>query len=187
MVRQYNLKQIRLTVLILIVLASGCQPTKNQEVVKAADSVSNNKVDTQDKSDGAKSTDNGDRGKEFSEFEIIFEHEDKEQSFRQRLGVTWVTSDSIEFRLLSEDELCDTDYWGHAKNKYADMDPESDEDETGDSYLASEYVTEKETYQLKLRISLNKDRARITFVDKSGEDTDCIPTPGLVLINKNAR
>jgi len=178
------MKQIGLITLILTVLTFGCQPTKNQET---ADSLSHDQVDTQDKIYEPKLTDNNKKAKEFSDFEMTFEHEDKEQKFRQRLGVTWVTSDSIKFRLLSEDQLCDTDYWGNAKNKYADMDPESDEDETGESYLASEYVVEQETYELKLRISLDKDRARISFVDKSGADTDCIPTPNLVLIKKNAR
>jgi hypothetical protein len=181
------MRQKGLITLILTVLILGCQLTKNQETVEATDSLSNDRVDAQDKIDESQSSDNTEKAKEFSDFEITFEHEDKEQKFKQRLGVTWVTSDSIEFRLFSEDELCDTDYWGNAKNKYADMDPEADEDETGESYFASEYVKETENYRLKLRISLDKDRARITFVDKSGEDTDCIPTPDLVLVKKNAR
>jgi hypothetical protein len=181
------MKQIGLITLIFTVLILGCQPTKNQETVETTDSLSNYGVDTPDKIEEPKSTDNSEKAKEFSDFEMTFEYENKEQKFRQRLGVTWVTNDSVEFRLFSEDELCDTDYWGNAKNKYPDMDPESDEDETGESYLASEYVKETETYLLKLRISLDKDRARIIFVDKSGEDTDCIPTPDLVLSKKNAR
>jgi hypothetical protein len=181
------MKQIGLITLILTILTLGCQPTKDQEIVETTDSLSNDRVDTQAKIDEPKSTDNSEKAKDFSEFEMTFEHENKEQKFRQRLGVTWVTNDSIEFRLFSEDELCDTDYWGDAKNNFADMDPESDEDETGESYFASEYVTKQETYELTIRISLDKDRARISFVDKSGEDTDCIPTPNLVLVKKNAR
>lgn len=181
------MRQFRLITLILAVLTFGCQPTKYQETFETADSLSNDGVNTQDKIEASKSPDSTEKTKAFAEFEMTFEYEDREQAFRQRLGVTWLANDSIEFRLLSEDELCDTDYWGNAKNKFADMDPESDEDETGESYLASEYVTERETYLLKLRISLDKDKARITFVDKSATDTDCIPTPNLVLVKRNAR
>lgn len=181
------MRQITLITLILVILILGCRPAINQETLKTTDSLHNDGVDKQGEIDGPKSTDNSDKPKEFSVFEMTFEHENKEQKFKQTLGVTWLTNDSIEFRLLSEDELCNTDYWGKAKNKYADMDPESDEDETGESYQASEYVTEEKTYLLKIRISLDKDRAKINFVDKSGEDTDCAPLSNLVLIKKIAR
>lgn len=172
--------------IILTTLALSCQPTKNQETAETVDSLRGGGVTTKDNSTD-KEIDNNPGVKDFDKFEMTFEHEDKEQKLKQRLGVSWLTNDSIAFRLLTEDDICDTQYWGTAKNKYADMDPESDEDETGESYLSSEYVTEEETYLLKLRISLDKDRARIKFVDKSGEDTDCVPTPNLILIKKNAR
>lgn len=181
------MKQIRLVTIILTVLSFSCQPTKNQENVSIADTLSNDRTEASDNIDSEVSTDNSQKAKDFDKFEMTFEFENKEQNFKQRLGVTWLTSDSIEFRLLSEDDICDTDYWGTAKNNYPDMDPESDEDENGESYLASEYVTEEDTYSLNIRISLDKDRARIIFTDKSGEDTDCIPTPDLVLVKKNAR
>lgn len=182
-----SMKNIRLLIIILTVWTFGCQPTKNEENTGTVDSLSKDEIDTRDKTGLEKEPENKKEAKEFDKFEMTFEYEDNEQDFKQRLGVTWLTSDSIEFRLLSEDDLCDTDYWGNAKNKYADMDPESDEDETGESYLASEYVTNEQTYSLKIRISLDKDRARIIYRDKTDEDTDCIPTPNLVLVKKNAR
>jgi hypothetical protein len=157
------MKQIGLITLIFTGLTFGCQPTKNQETVETTDSLSNDGVDTLDIINEPKQTDNGGKSKEFTAFEMTFDYKDKEQNFRQRLGVTWLTSDSIEFRLLSEDELCDTDYWGNAKNKYADMDPESDEDETGESYLSSEYVTENESYRLKIRISVGQRQSKNNF------------------------
>ena len=182
--RAYNIRPLGL-LFILATLALGCQPTKHYEANETLDSLKNESLTTKEESTDGRIQDSS--VKEFDKFEITFEHEEKDQKLRQRLGVSWLTNDSIEFRLLTEEDLCDTQYSGNAKNKFADMDPESDEDETGESYLASEYVTEEETYILKVRISLDKDRARIKFVDKSGEDTDCIPTPNLVLIKKDAR
>jgi hypothetical protein len=181
------MNKIGLLILTLTVLTFSCQPTKNQENTSTSDSISDDNIETTDKNDNEVSTDTIHKGKDFDKFEMTFELENKEQRFKQRLGVTWLTNDSIEFRLLSEDDICDTDYWGNAENNYPDMDPELDEDENGEPYPASEYITEQTKYSLSIRISLEKDRARIIFVDKSGEDTDCIPTPDLVLVKKNAR
>ncbi|MFN5168931.1 MAG: hypothetical protein ACK5DD_04860 [Cyclobacteriaceae bacterium] len=178
---------IGLLIFTLTVLTFSCQPTTNPESTSNSDSLSNDNIETTDKNDNEDSTDTIHKGKDFDKFEMTFEFEDKEQKFGQKLGVTWLTNDSIEFRLLSEDGICDTDYWGSAKNNYPDMDPELDEDENGEAYPASEYVTEQATYSLSIRISLDKDRARIIFVDKLREGTDCIPTPDLVLVKKNAR
>jgi hypothetical protein len=178
------MKKIGFIIFALIVLTISCQRTKNQENISSADSLIETKWTNFDAGEVGDSTS---LPKDFDKFEMTFEFANKEQKFKQKLGVTWLTNDSIEFRLLSEDDICDTNYWGTAKNNYPDMDPESDEDENGVSYLASEYVTEEDTYSLDIRISLDKNRARIIFTDKSGEDTDCIPTPDLVLVKKNAR
>jgi hypothetical protein len=181
------MKKLGLIMLALVILAFGCQQKRNQENDIISDSLANDGIEIQEKTDKASSTDSSGKKKEFERFDVIFEHENKEHHFRQRLGITWLTNDSIEFRLLSEDDLCGTDYWGNAKNQYADMDPESDEDENGESYSASEYVEEEQSYSLRIRISLDKDRARIIYTDKSGQETDCIPTPNLILVNKDAR
>jgi hypothetical protein len=178
------MRKIGFIILTLTAFTISCQPTKNQESISSSDSLIETKWTNFDAGEIADSTS---LPKEFDKFEMTFEFENREQKFQQKLGVTWLTNDSIEFRLLSIDDICNTSYWGTAKNNYPDMDPESDEDENGESYLASEYVAEEDTYSLDIRISLDKDRAKIIFTDKSGEDTDCIPTPDLVLVKKNAR
>lgn len=172
--------------LLLTAMTLSCQPTRNQETARTADTLSNSHIQSTTNVDNEESIDNSPQPKAFDQFEMTFESENTEYNSRQTLGVTWLTKDSIEFRLLSEDDLCDTDYWGNAKNNYADMDPETDEDENGEAYFASEYVTKKDDYSLAIRISLDKVRARILFTDKSGLDTDCVPTPGLLLIRKDA-
>jgi hypothetical protein len=184
---QDNMKKTGLVIFMLTVLTMSCQLEKNKEKVSTTDSVSNDEVKDPKAIDKADSAENSHKAKDFDKLDMTFAFENKEQRFKQMLGVTWLTNDSIEFRLLSEDDLCDTDYWGYAKNIYPDMDPESDEDENGESYSASEYITEEDTYSLKIRISLDKDRARIIFTDKSGEDTDCIPTPDLILVEKRVK
>lgn len=185
------MKQLGQIILTLTILTFGCQQTKSSENGVTTDALSSKTIETpditQDKAETGNLTENPDKPKDFDKFDIVFEHENKEHNFKQRLGVTWVTNDSIEFRLLTEDGICDTGYWGNAKNQNADMDPETDEDENGDSYPASEYVIEQKTYSLSIRVSLDKDKARIIYTDKSEEETDCIPTPNLVLVKKNAR
>lgn len=178
------MKKLGFTILALTVLIISCQPTTNQESISSADSL----IETRwTNFDVGGTPDSTTLPKDFDKFEMTFEFENNEQKVTQKLGVTWLTKDSIEFRLLSEDDICDTNYWGTAKKNYPNQDPESDEDENGVSYPASEYVKEEDAYLLAIRISLDKDRARIIFTDKSGDDTDCIPTPDLVLIKKNTR
>jgi hypothetical protein len=178
------MRKIGFIILTLAAFTISCQPPKDRENISSSDSLIETKWTNFDAGEIADSTN---LPKHFDKFKTTFEFENKEQKFQQKLGVTWLTNDSIEFRLLSVDDICDTNYWGTAKNNYPGMDPESDEDENGESYLAYEYVTETDTYLLGIRISLDKDRAKIIFTDKSGEDTDCIPTPDLVLVKKNAR
>ncbi|MCE2936107.1 MAG: hypothetical protein ACK5V5_09370 [Cyclobacteriaceae bacterium] len=176
--------------IIILILAAGtfcCKPTSNQEDVLTTDSLNNDTTSIVNKIENEVSNHNSQLAKDFDKFEMIFEFENTDQQLKQRLGVTWLTNDSIEFRLLSQDDICDTNYWGTAKDNYSDMDPESDEDENGESYPASEYVAEEETYSLQIRISLDKDIARIVYTHKIEEATDCIPQPNLVLVKKNAR
>ena len=182
-----SMKTLGLITLILTILTLGCQQTKNKENIATVDSVSNDQVETQDEIDNEELTDNDSKPKDLDKFEVIFKIEDNKIGFKQRLGVTWLTNDSIEFRLISEDGICDTGYWGNAKNNHPGMDPESDEDENGDSYPSSEYVKDNDSYTLRIRISLDRDKAKIMFKDKSGEDTDCIPYSDKVMSVKNER
>lgn len=188
---KYNMKQTGQIILPLIILTLGCQPTKKQENAITTDTTPPNAIETLDKSQEKVETDNVteniDDPKDFDKFEMRFEHEDKEQNFKQRLGITWLTDNSIEFRLMTDDDICGTDYWGSAKDNNVNMDPEMDEDENGDTYAASEYSIEQETYSLRIRISLDKDKARIIYTHKTEEETDCIPQPNLLLVNENAR
>ena len=187
------MKQLGQIILTFTILTLGCQQTKNPESALSleTDTLSNETVETpnitKDKVKTGNLTENQDKPKDFNKFDIVFEHENKEQNFKQRLGIDWLTNDSIEFRLLTEDGICDTDYWGNAKNENADLDPETDENENGDSYAASEYFIEQKTYSMSIRVSLDKDRAKIIYTDKSGEETDCIPTPNLVLVKRDLR
>ena len=167
--------KLELLVLILTALTFSCQQPKSGEEIETRWT----------NFDTGGNEDQKDERKKLVEFETIFEHIDTEENSTQTLAVSWITDDSIEFRLVTDNDLCGTDYWGNAKNTNRDTDPELDEDENGDSYLAAEYVAEQETYALSIRISVEKDKARIIYTDKVGEETDCIPTLGLVLTKKD--
>lgn len=57
----------------------------------------------------------------------------------QILQINWLTQDSIEFKLIAKNELCDYETQGIAVNKYPNMDPEIDEDANGMAYPVIEY------------------------------------------------
>jgi len=186
--RRYNMKKFVLIILALAAMAFSCHQTKDQEKVASIDSLSNGGIETNwTQFDVGEFGDNNERPKDLGKFENTFEHEDKEQNLRQTLGVTWLSNDSIEFRLVTDDDLCGTDYWGKAENIHGALNPKSDKDEKGKLYLWTEFLNDQETYSMRIIVSRDKDNARIIYTDKSEEETDCIPTPNLVLVKKNAR
>jgi len=117
--------------------------------------------------------------KDWKEFKTIFSF--KSEAVSQKLGIIMLTKDSLEFRLLTDAKLCDTEYWGRAKNLYPDGDPEIDEDELNEAYEASEFTFEDSSKIIKIRIADENDKAKIKFADKTETDTDCIPSVGLLL------
>lgn len=181
------MKKIELLIFVVSLLTFGCRQTGNPENIKTADSIINENNLTEDQINVTDSLDYGENGKDFADFEMVFEYIDKEINLKQKLGVRWVTNDSIEFRLFTEDDLCDTDYWGNAKNNFPESDPETDEDENGIAYPSEEYIVNNMDYSMQIRIALDKDKARIIYKDRTDIDTDCIPSSNLLLVKKNAR
>jgi hypothetical protein len=171
-----NMNKVIIKVLFFTTVMAACQQTKDSmsENVKDTTAVKHSKkvvISDKDK--------NSDNPRDWAEFETVFTFADKE--VRQKLGVITLTNDSIQFRLSTEDDLCDTQYWGKARNFHPNGDPEIDEDGNQEAYAASEFILEDSYNIIKIRIAHTKDKARIIFADKTGTDTDCFPTPGLLL------
>lgn len=176
---------IKKLIVAVAIVAGACQTTKDSREETA---IGNDTLSTRQEvvsSDGA-ADESVEKPKEWEAFQRIFTYPDND--VKQTLGVIDLTADSIEFRLSTENGLCDTQYWGQAKNHHADGDPELDEDEEALSYPANEFTFENEHQIISIRIALAKDKARVNFTDKTNEETDCIPTPGLLLKDaENAR
>jgi hypothetical protein len=111
-----------------------------------------------------------------------FAHVNEAERLKQTLIVTWISEDTIEYTLKEESDLCVMDYQAKAVNRYPGGDGESEEDENGDAYLATEYIHENVEYILAIRISDDEDQAQIRFTAKQDEgDIDCVLYDNLVM------
>ncbi len=168
--------------LLILILSYNC--SSNIQQTEKVDKVDKPEVDStafeisQDQM-GVHANETNEEPLDWNNFEFILKAEDLET--KQILGFSNISNEVIEFRLKTENQLCDTEYWGQAKNQFPDSDPEIDEDDCGSAYPAFEYVFENKNYELRIRISLDEDKAKLMFQDKSGIDTDCIPTTNLIL------
>lgn len=165
------MRNLSVSALSLTLLFSSCQPKKN-DPSEATNDTAIVSIEKEIKTEQPKA---------WKDFTLVLEYIDKAENSTQKLGINWITADSIEYRLRTEDALCETDYSGSAKNKFPEGDAESDEDENGDSYFVTEYREEKNSYTLSIRISDDKDRAKINYQDKLNEEADCLPVSGLFL------
>ncbi len=99
----------------------------------------------------------------------------------QSLQVNWLTGDSIEFKLLAENGLCDYEFQGIAVNEYPYMDPEIDEDENSVSYPAIAYQVIDGGQLLSIRIEMNKKKlARISYTYSDPRD-ECDPESDAIM------
>jgi hypothetical protein len=131
------MNRLTIKILFVVTIVAACQPTRDSKTENDWDTITaeqSPKVVEEDPDE------NAEKPKDWKEFKTIFAFSDKEVS--QRLGITMLTNDSIDFRLLTEDNLCDTEYWGKARNFYPDGDPEIDEDDTNEAYEVSEFILE---------------------------------------------
>lgn len=124
------------------------------------------------KKDTLSVTDLSDYEKKVASFSMIYEY--SEEGSKQVIGITKLKNNSIKYHLLTNTLPCDTEYWGIAIDNYADMDPETDEDENG-MYPSREYVSEKSEYIVSIRIALDFSKVIIKYTEKEMEDNDCLP------------
>ncbi len=168
----------------LIVLMTSCTSNRNQK----EKIVENSEIDTaalvsnQETVQDINFNEKNSEPLAWNSFEMIFMIEKYET--KQKLGVSVLSNNLIEFRLNTENELCNIEYWGKAKNLYPEGDPEIDEDECNVAYPSREFILENKDYMLSVRISLDEDKAKILYHDKTATEADCIPAENLVLKNK---
>ncbi len=173
------MKKIGLLILILSYsCSSNTQKTENLENLDKSEDDST-AFELSQEQIGGYTNETDEEPLDWSNFEFILKAEDLET--KQKLGFSKVSNEEIEFRLKTENQLCDTEYWGQAKNQFPDSDPEIDEDNCGSAYPALEYVFKNKNYELRIRISLDNDKAKLMYQNKSGIDTDCIPNTNLIL------
>ncbi len=111
-------------------------------------------------------------GKEVESFSMIYTYSGEDS--KQVIGITKLKSNSIKFHLYTNTLPCDTEYWGIATDWHAEMDPETDEDESG-LYPSREYVSEKDEYILSIRVAVDLSKVVIQYTQKDSLETDCLP------------
>jgi hypothetical protein len=107
-----------------------------------------------------------------NDFSLVYQYTNKESN--QILGINILDEKTIKFHLVTETLPCDTEYWGIAKNKNWNADPEIDEDENG-GYLADEYFMNKVEYTIGIRLASDSSKVIVKYIQKDGLETDCLP------------
>jgi hypothetical protein len=101
------------------------------------------------------------------------------------LNISWINDDSVQFLIESKKESCPAKYEGLAVNLYPDADPEIAEDENGEAYPVVGYMLENQIYIIKIQMSLEKDRAKITIQDQSDPDSECLQNQEAAVLLQN--
>jgi hypothetical protein len=103
---------------------------------------------------------------------VVFEYWDESISTKQTLTVNWLSKDSVKFELFSETDLCNYEEKGTAVRKQG---TEIDEDETGMSYMTTEYEVVDAGKLWSLRIpEPERDNAKISYIYGEPRD-ECDP------------
>lgn len=108
-----------------------------------------------------------------NDYTLIYKYSNGESN--QILGINIADKKTLKFHLVTKTLPCDTEYWGIAENKYSDLASEVDEDESGTAYGANEYVMIETEYSIAIRLALDSSKVIIEYIQKNGEETDCLP------------
>jgi len=110
----------------------------------------------------------------------LFEFLDEPNSTRQTLSVKWISTDSVEFNLFTETDLCNYEQKGVAVSKEV-KNTEIDENENGMAYPATEYMVVDGGKLWSLRIhKQERNRAKITYIYDKPRD-ECAPYDELMI------
>lgn len=107
-----------------------------------------------------------------NDFSLVFQYTNEESS--QILGINTIDKKTLKFHLVTKTLPCDTEYWGIAKNKNWNADPEMDEDENG-GYFVDEFIVENKEYIIGIRLASDSSKVIIKYIQKDGLGTDCLP------------
>lgn len=107
-----------------------------------------------------------------NDFLLVYQYTNEESN--QILGINILDKKTIKFHLATKTLPCDTEYWGIAKNKNWNADPEMDEDENG-GYAVDEYFIDKADYSIGIRLASDTSKVIVKYIQKDGLETDCLP------------
>lgn len=144
---------------IALIIISSCQQIdkKHEEASSVKENTGVDTVKTETTSDS-----------DFSSFENIYSYTENYED--QKLGVNWISEDSIEYLFKSKYKDCETNYSGIAVNPHPDMDYEVDEDNSGISYPTIQFIDNN--YSMNIRIAVDQEMARINFENDDKKDCD---------------
>jgi hypothetical protein len=117
----------------------------------------------------------------FSERDFAMIYKYSEDDSNQILGIKIINKRKIEFHLVTETLPCDTEYWGIAEDKYSHIASEIDEDESGTSYGAIEFVKNEAKYIISIRMALDSSKVQIKYSEENDLGTDCLTITGRIM------
>jgi hypothetical protein len=101
-----------------------------------------------------------------------FEYTDKDRHIWQGLGLKKLTIDSIKFVLVVRSDSCESHFVGYAISNRINV-PKNDENQN-EPFASTEYFTEGIQYTMRIRLSLERDKAKVYYQEKQGEKIDCL-------------
>lgn len=158
---------------LFLLISFGCgtnTQTENQQTNKPEQLTEQPELPEPEKSIANEPTEKTKESKLLEYAEFVFT--DEPDGSQQTLEVTWLTNDSIEWKIFAESMLCTYEEYGTAALKQG---AEVDEDENGVSYLTSEYEVVDAGKLVSIRIpEPERDKAKIIYIYDQPRD-ECDP------------
>lgn len=117
----------------------------------------------------------------WEQYKTTYSYKDLEENIIQKLGINWITEDSINYQFYIGHKKCDMELHGAAKTIYPDADYEIDED---GGYPAKEYIHETDEYVVSIRIAV-EDRSKARFIFSSMEENKCATLNDIIMKIEN--
>ena len=180
----------KLTVLLIIIISFGCNnKAKDEKLAGIPDSniESTTKLEKEIKEQEAtqnteiKPLYSENKQEEINDFETLYLYQDENNELMQSLEVNWLSEDSIQFRLISENLLCHYKISGIAVKKLVDQDKETDENSEGVAYSAIVYAVIDGGQLSSIRIEMgDKEKAKIGYKYATYKD-ECDPEAEVIM------
>lgn len=107
-----------------------------------------------------------------TDYDQLYVYLSPAKDVEQRLYVRYYDEYSLQYKLVIIRESCDYDISGTASASSSGK-TEVDKDSNGQAYAAVEFISKNSNLQVHLRISHDKEKAKIIMLGKNNSDNSC--------------